>query len=323
MSCYRKKLFGWSTRLPQILEQEWQHMHLTWTLPGRLRNLLFERQFEPQIMNHIAARIYQQLARKYVCKTYDHYWQAGILSTVHSCGNGLNYNPHVHSIVTRELLHTQTGELVAPKFLPYTPFRKAWRDALLRVLVRRKYISATESRQFKQRYPKGFTVHFQPIDNKANPKTLYRTAQYLASGYFHNSQIIKVDHDKMRVTFRHRKHLNVRTREKRYATVTLPIYEFMSRMLFYLPGQHQKAVRYYGIYATNKRKSRASQISSASTWAAGIENSFQANPKNCPDCNSLMQAVIFFKYQSYKLTRRLSQNYSLGPDGYYRPIRGP
>ena len=31
--------------------------------------------------------------------------------------------------------------------------------------------------------------------------------------------------------------------------MTMDIYEFMARMLFYLPDKHRKAIRYYGIYA--------------------------------------------------------------------------
>ena len=320
LSCNRKKLFGWSVHLDQVLDGTLQHVHITWTLPGRLRNMLFRRGFRPEIMNRIAATVFRDKAHVFA-RLSKRQWRTGMFSTVHKSGNGLNYNPHVHMIAARELVNIVTGEVRRGGFLPYAVFRRAWRDALLRVLVRRKLLTGAESQRMKRLYPRGFNVHFEPMD-KADPKTLYRTAEYLASGFFHNSRITDVDHAAETVTFRYRSRLDARTREKRFAELTISVHEFMARMLFYLPDHHQKSVRYYGFYAASYRRFRVQKQAQACSWSAGIANSFAVDPEKCPDCSIPMTRSLLFSQYARRLERQLRRDYALG-EGYFRPIRPP
>ena len=171
----------------------------------------------------------------------------------------------------------------------------------------------------KSKYPRGFNVHFEPIP-KSDPMALYRTAEYLASGFFHNSSITTVDHDARTVAFRYRSRLDARTREKRYAHLTLSVHEFMARMLYYLPDHHQKSLRYYGFYASTYRRFRIEKQRDACSWVAAISNSSQVNPVDCPDCGRALSRAIPFAPQARRFERTLRRNYRL-LDGYFRPIR--
>ncbi len=42
-----------------------------------------------------------------------------------------------------------------------------------------------------------------------------------------------------------------------YVSETISICAFMARMLFFLPDKHRKMLRYYRIYAYNKKKKSA------------------------------------------------------------------
>jgi hypothetical protein len=116
---------------------------------------------------------------------------------------------------------------------------------------------------------------------------------YIASGFFHNSQIQKVDDGKKEITFRYKSWVEKDTREKSFQDQTIDVYEFMARMLFFLPDPNRKMIRYYGIYANRIMVRHASleaaahqpdnSILSQRTWAQAIENSFDAKPENCPD----------------------------------------
>jgi len=92
LSCYRKKLFGWSMNLSKVLDPSLRHQHIVYTLPGHLRNILFKRKFNPYLLNKLSADLYQRAMRKAVSKT-DKKWKPGIMTSVHVAGNGLNYNP--------------------------------------------------------------------------------------------------------------------------------------------------------------------------------------------------------------------------------------
>ena len=49
-----------------------------------------------------------------------------------------------------------------------------------------KNLNCLLSVQFRSQYKNGFHVYFQPINGTEND-ILFRTAEYLVSGYFHNS----------------------------------------------------------------------------------------------------------------------------------------
>ncbi len=106
-----------------------------------------------------------------------------------------------------------------------------------------------------------------------------RSNSPIADGYFHNSQITSVDYEKRHITFIHKSRVDRRGR-KSFATVTMDVFEFMARMLYYLPDRHEKTVRYYGIYAQSKR--RGLQISPGSTWSLAIRTCFQKDPSCVP-----------------------------------------
>ena len=91
LSCYRKKLFGWSINLSKILDTSLKHQHIVFTLPGGLNKILFERNFKPEVLNKLSADVYQKELRK-ATANLDKKWKAGIMTTVHPAGNGLNIN---------------------------------------------------------------------------------------------------------------------------------------------------------------------------------------------------------------------------------------
>ncbi|MBN2161239.1 MAG: transposase [Spirochaetes bacterium] len=102
--------------------------------------------------------------------------------------------------------------------------------------------------------------------------------------------------------------------------MTLDIYDFMARMLFYLPDKHRKSIRYYGIYAHGIAK-KLDQIK-RKTWAAAIQNSFDTNPEICPDCGAEMIESAVFAYEADRQWRRLWKTHLLY-GGYFRMKRGP
>jgi hypothetical protein len=233
LSCYRKEIFGWSIHLSFIMNPELAHFHVTFTLPGEVRRRLFERGFKPEMMIKEAASVYWKNLRK-SAGDRGRDWSAGVVATIHACGNGLNYNPHVHLIGTRELVNTDTGEVNNVAFVQFKRIRFAWMDAVCRLFCKIDMFSEVEIATIKERYANGFHVHFKPIIGMES-EVLFRTAEYLAAGYFHNSQILAVDHAKKTVTFRYKSWLDVRTKEKSYKTVTIDIYKFMAKMLYFLP----------------------------------------------------------------------------------------
>ena len=141
-------------------------------------------------------------------------------------------------------------------------------------------------------YPRGFHVYFEKINVEEND-SIYRIAQYIAFGLFHNSQIQNVNSSKQTLTFRYKSNVESITKEKSYQSLTRPIDEFLARMLFFLPNKHEKSVRYYGIYVRPARRIKLESQVQKSTWAEAIKSSFDIkDPLACPICNNGMETKV-------------------------------
>jgi len=77
-------------------------------------------------MISIAAGIYKSFLHSTADVKGKHF-QPGILATLHKSGNSLNFNPHVHLIGTKELIDTESGEIINIDFLPYKKICHVWK----------------------------------------------------------------------------------------------------------------------------------------------------------------------------------------------------
>lgn len=314
LSCYRKKLYGWSIQLSRILNTELPHYHIVFTLPGRLNELLFQRLVNPRFINGLAAKIYTKRLRN-ISKS-DNNFKPGILSTLHLAGNHLNFNPHVHAIATRDLVNPKSDEIKQIFFLPYKTMRFDWQMAVCKYLLKKKIISKDEYSFYIKSYPRGFHVYFEKI-NMNESDTIFRIAEYIAFGLFHNSQIQKVDSNKQTLTFRYKSNVESITKEKSYQSLTMPIDEFLARMLFFLPNKHEKSVRYYGIYVRLAKKIKLKSQVQKSTWAEAIKSSFDVkDPLACPVCKNGMISKVIYSFQASNKEKELKKKYTL-IDGYF------
>jgi len=62
-------------------------------------------------------------------------------------------------------------------------------------LVKNNIILEKEYSRLNVRCDNGFNVYFQPFTGNKND-VLFRTAEYIATGYFHNNQLTAMDHEK-------------------------------------------------------------------------------------------------------------------------------
>lgn len=316
LSCARKRLFGWSLNLSKIMNTSLKHTHVTFTIPGKLCKLLFKRNYEPEQMITLTAELYKSFLKN-SAHVNGKEFQPGILATLHKSGNSLNYNPHVHLISTQELVDTKTGEIIDVDFLPYKKIRFIWQKAFLQHLLKQGVITEDEKVQYIEKYKNGFHVYFQPIKGSEND-VLFRTAQYIATGYFHNTQILEVNNANKTITFQYRCFVDRKTKKKHYARKTMHMYDFMVSMIFFLPDKHRKMIRYYGIYTHNIEKKITDMQNS--TWKQAIEHSFQKDPEKCPECSTFMIKDVVFSFLADREIKKLVKTHGI-VKGYFIPYR--
>ena len=101
----------------------------------------------------------------------------------------------------------------------------------------------------------------------------------------------------------------------------MDIYEFMAKMLYFLPKKHQKMIRYYGIYAHGAGE-KLKKIKNA-TWKAAVEHCFNTDSEKCPDCGAEMHPSVVYGCNAEQVWYRMRREYCLNK-GYFRQMkRGP
>ena len=98
----------------------------------------------------------------------------------------------------------------------------------------------------------------------------------------------------------------------------MDLYEFMAKMLYFLPEKHRKMIRYYGIY-THGIKEKLAEID-RKTWAKAIEKSFNANPEICPDCMALMIKDTVYSFLADSEMKKLVKTHGIR-NGFFKPYR--
>jgi hypothetical protein len=116
LSCRRKSLFGWSVNLSELMDVSMRHVHVTFTIPGRIIKIIAGSGFDEMSLVTLAAGTFLKIMR--MSMVYDRkYMMPGVLAVLHKCGNSLNYNPHVHLVGTVDMVHLRTGEVINTGFI--------------------------------------------------------------------------------------------------------------------------------------------------------------------------------------------------------------
>lgn len=136
----------------------------------------------------------------------------------------------------------------------------------------------------------GFYVYAKP--NKCDPKTVVKyIGRYLGRPVIATSRIDAYDGEN--VTFHYNRH-----EDNAYAEETLPVMEFIRRLIRHIPEKHFKMIRYGGLCAhhreSDKKLNRAVSkekhafIRSFNEWRNAILAAFGYDPLKCPKCGSTM-----------------------------------
>lgn len=129
--------------------------------------------------------------------------------------------------------------------LSYTFLRNAFRTALLNEMELKigPSFKIVKSRCYRE-HKDGFYVYAKP--NNCEPQTVIKyIGRYLGRPVIATSRIDK--YDGSFVTFHYNRH-----EDDQYVEETLPVMEFIQRLIRHIPEKHYKMIRYGGIYARHR-----------------------------------------------------------------------
>ena len=280
----------WSRLLEEEVFQV-NHRHVIFTMDEDLRDvfLLHRDKLLKPLMDEAAK----------VVKTYfekKHKVTPGVIAGLHTFGSRLNYNPHVHMLVTMGGMK-KNGEWKKYDYIPFEMLRKQWQTVVLKLI--RKQLSVEEKKQVQPRLQKAYSENGEGFyvyapKQKGNVKEqLKYIGRYIRRPAIAVSRIESYDGET--VTFRY---VDKTDGEEKYETISVE--EFIGRLIRHIPDEHFKTIRYYGIYSRRIKKLckklvsqwqkearrwivKVKKIMKRRTWAERIEEK-SGKPPCCAKC---------------------------------------
>ena len=262
------------------------HRHIVFTIAEELRiyfrrdrillNLLFESAAET-ISEWLLSR---NKSQKLTC---------GMISTLHTFGRDLKWNPHIHMLISM----CATGVGVPYKkfdFIPFEMLRKRFMTTLLfkmkrylpKMLIDKLYVDKN----------KGFYVWAKSQKNIDVKDVVNYIVRYIGRPVIAQKRILKYE-DGL-VTFCYNRH-----EDDKYVEETIPVDEFIQRVIVHIPDKYFNMIRYYGLYAKKhnlrlmKRSLPKHLQRQLNSWALRILQSFGFHPLKCA-CGKLMTYTTIF-----------------------------
>jgi hypothetical protein len=235
----------------------------------------------------------------------------GMIAALHTWGQTLVLHPHIHCLVTGGGL-TPEGHWVAVHngyLLPGRVVMAVFRGKLLDAVRRAWRRGALELPEGLR--PQQFLNLLNRLGHKKKTRWNVRImeryphgrgvatylARYLRGGPIKNSRLVSFDGHKVTFVYQNN-HDTSAGGQGGQTPMTLPLGDFIRRVLLHIPAPHTQVVRCYGLYHHSKAASLAAcrahpgqppvEIPARLDWQTYCAQRGEAHPERCPTCSQIL-----------------------------------
>ena len=222
-----------------------KHRHCVFTIDENLRDFFLKERSLLDCLFHSVASV---ISRMFFELNKSKNFTPGFIMVLHTFGRDLKWNPHIHCLISEGGL-SDDGLWRNVHHFNYSFLRSAFRTALLNEMHQRL---GDPFKQIKSlcysSHKKGFYVYAKP--SSCDPETAIKyIGRYLGRPVIATSRIDK--YDGSMVTFHYNRH-----EDDKYIQETIPVMDFIKRLIRHIPEKHFKMIRYGGfMHATAKQTS--------------------------------------------------------------------
>lgn len=215
------------------------HRHVVFTIDEGLRVIFQKHRHLLKPLMDEAVGIIQEWFKKKLKVT------PGIIAGLHTFGAQINFNPHVHMLVSMGGMK-KNGEWKVYDYIPFEMLRKQWQTVVLKLI--RKNLSEEEKKKIQHLLQKAYSENGEGFyvyapKQKGNVKVqLGYIGRYIRRPAIALHRIEEYDGEY--VTFRY--HDKKDGQEKRER---LTVEEFIMRLIAHIQDEQFKTIRHYGVYS--------------------------------------------------------------------------
>ncbi|MFU0826922.1 MAG: IS91 family transposase [Lachnoclostridium sp.] len=281
------------------------HRHCVFTIAEELRPFFLQ---DRNLLNCLFSAVNSVVHHMFHKDNKAELFTPGFICVLHTFGRDLKWNPHIHCLISEGGLGN-SGLWRSKTHFNYKLMRDSFQTALLNELQKHLGTSFKKVKaSIYKNHENGFYVYAKP--NKCKPGAVLKyIGRYLGRPVIATSRIDSYDGDN--VTFHYNRH-----EDEKLITETVPVLDFIQRLIQHIPEKHFKMIRYYGLYARQRESDKKLNLAIAkekhgiylsfNKWRECILASFGYDPLKCPCCGNTMSFLeLYHKGKRVPLDRTI------------------
>ncbi len=241
--CHTKRLVVWSAWIEDEILQDVPHRQYVFTLPKRLRPYFLH---DRRLLGVLSRTAYDTLRDFLRASVGDQTSVPGVIASVQTFGSLLNWQPHLHFLVT-DGAYREDGTFLPLSFHDPSVLTEAFRRAILAAFVRLDLFTPEVADSMLAWPHSGFHVHHHVRIESGDAAGRAHVARYAARApvalsrmtYDAKDAVVRIVSDKVD--------------GPTAGTHTFEPLEFLANLLAHVPRRGEVYVRYYGAYSVRRR----------------------------------------------------------------------
>jgi hypothetical protein len=302
-SCHQKRVVEYGEWLLGNVLKDVPHRQWVFSIPKRLRiYFLYDR----KLLSKLSRCGWNVIRACLGSISSEDGAKPGATIAVHTYGDFLNYNPHIHAIVPDGCFLDGGDFRMAPWPTP-KDLGEAFRHEVLSMLKKEGKITDAVIENMMSWHHSGFHVHIGERIWPDDEQGLENLARYIVHACFSQERMVYIPVDESadgaaKVIYTAK---DGRTRK------TFDALDWLAHLVTHVPGRYEQTVRYYGYYSNKSRglrkkaqtdddipvivKNETSSKEWRQNWARLIQKIYKVNPLICPKCQGEMKIIAFIE----------------------------
>jgi hypothetical protein len=298
-SCHQKRVVEYGEWLLMNVLKAVPHRQWVFSIPKRLRiYFMYDRKLLAKL-----SRCGWNVINTFLKSASSHNDAVpGASISVHTYGDFLNFNPHLHAIASDGCFRSDGSFQMAPGF-HQEDLEEAFQYEVLKMLKKEGKINDATIENMLSWHHSGFHVY---IGNRIWPDDesgLENLAKYIVRACFSQQRMIYIPVEKSsngtaKVIY---------TSKDGRSRKTFDALDWLALLVTHIPARYEQTVRYYGYYSNKSRGLRkkadadnqlptiiAGEMSSKEfrqNWARLIKKIYEVDPLVCPKCHGAMRVI--------------------------------
>ncbi len=300
-SCHQKRVVEYGEWLLTNVLKEVPYKHWVFSVPKRLRiYFLYDR----KLLAKLSKCAWSVISDYLKSTVQDEDSVPGASIAVQTYGDFLNYNPHLHAIVSDGCFLNDGSFLTAPVFV-LEDLEEAFQYEVLKMLKKEGKINDAVIENMLSWHHSGFHVY---VGNKieSDDKTgLGNLARYIIRACFSQERLVYIPVEKSNDGVAKA----IYTSKDGKSRKVFNALDWLARLVTHIPGRYEHTVR-YGYFSNKSRGMRKkaetddtipvimpNELSSKEAkqnWARLIQKIYEVDPLICPKCQGAMRITLLF-----------------------------